>query len=380
MTEDLVLANARIVAGRGVVHGSLAARNGRIVDIAEGPCRVAAAIDCGGDLVMPGMIELHTDNLERHVSPRPGVMWPLASAVMAHDAQVAAAGITTVCDALTVGDIWGNPARAVALRELVAAIEATSCGGALRATHLVHLRAEVSHGNLLDVFEDLATHPLVRVATLMDHTPGQRQFADVDQYRRYYQGKHGVSDAEMDVVLERHREAQRRNAAPNRARVTAIAHDRGFLVGSHDDACAAHVEEAVACGARFTEFPTTLEAADGARAQGIAILLGAPNVVRGKSHSGNVSALDLARADRIDILSSDYVPASLVHGVLRLHRDGGMGLAAAVATATSTPARLLGLDDRGEIAIGRRADILRVNDRPETPVVRAVWRDGARVA
>ena len=380
MSYETVLANARIVAGDEVVAGCLVVRGGRISEIASGPCGVHGAIDCGGDLVMPGMIELHTDNLEKHVAPRPGVAWPLASAVMAHDAQIAAAGITTVCDALTIGDIWGNPARAVVLRDLVAAIEATGRAGALRASHLVHLRAEVSHGNLLQAFEDLAAHPLARVVTLMDHTPGQRQFADVNQYRRYYQGKNGISDAEMDAILERHREAQLRNALPNRARVVEIARARGFLVGSHDDACAAHVSEAAACGARFTEFPTTTEAADSAHGQGIAILLGAPNVVRGGSHSGNVSALDLARADRIDVLSSDYVPASLIHGVIRLHRDAGISLAAAVATATAAPARLLGLSDRGQIAIGRRADLLRVDDRPETPVIRAVWREGARVA
>jgi alpha-D-ribose 1-methylphosphonate 5-triphosphate diphosphatase len=380
MSGETILTNARIVAGRDVVEGTLVVRGDRIADVSPGPSGAVGAIDCAGDLVLPGMIELHTDNLERHVAPRPGVSWPLASAVIAHDAQIAAAGITTVCDALTVGDIWGNPARAVALRDLVGAIESTLAADALRATHLVHLRAEVSHGNLLEAFEDLAAHNLVRVTTLMDHTPGQRQFADVDQYRRYYQGKNGVSDAEMEAILERHRDAQRRNAGPNRARVTELAHRRGFVVGSHDDACAAHVEEAAASGARFTEFPTTIEAADSARARGIAILLGAPNVVRGKSHSGNVSALDLARADRIDILSSDYVPASLVHGVLRLHRDAGMSLGAAVATATTTPARLLGLTGRGEIAVGNFADILRVDDRMETPVVRAVWRDGRRVA
>jgi alpha-D-ribose 1-methylphosphonate 5-triphosphate diphosphatase len=380
MSYETILANARIVLPAEVVTGTLVIRGGRIAELYAGRGVPYGAVDCGNDLVLPGMIELHTDNLEKHVSPRPGVAWPLAGAVMAHDSQIAAAGITTVCDALTIGDLWGNPARAVALRDLVRALDETATAGALRSEHFVHLRAELSHGNLLDAFSHLADHPRVKVVTLMDHTPGQRQFADVAQYRRYYQGKNGVSDAEMDALLERHREGQRRNAAPNRARVVEIARGRAVLIGSHDDACADHVAEAAACGAAFTEFPTTPEAAEAAHARGIAILLGAPNVVRGGSHSGNVSALDLARADRIDVLSSDYVPSSLIHGVLRLHRDGGMSLPAAVATTTTTPATLLGLEDRGRIEIGARADILRVSDRDDIPVIRAVWREGARVA
>jgi alpha-D-ribose 1-methylphosphonate 5-triphosphate diphosphatase len=380
MSYETILANARIVLPTDVVTGTLVVRGGRIAEICEGRGVAYGAVDCGGDLVLPGLIELHTDNLEKHVSPRPGVTWPLPGAVMAHDSQIAAAGITTVCDALTIGDLWGNPARSVALRGLVQALDETASAGALRSEHFVHLRAELSHGNLLDTFASLADHPRVKVVTLMDHTPGQRQFADVAQYRRYYQGKNGVSDTEMDALLERHREAQRRNAVPNRARIVEIARGRDVLIGSHDDACADHVAEAAACGAAFTEFPTTPEAADAAHARGIAILLGAPNVVRGGSHSGNVSALDLARADRIDVLSSDYVPSSLIHGVLRLHRDGGMTLPAAVATATATPAALLGLKDRGQLATGTRADILRISDESDVPVVRAVWREGTRVA
>jgi alpha-D-ribose 1-methylphosphonate 5-triphosphate diphosphatase len=380
MSYETILTNARIVAPDEVFRGTLVLRAGRIAALALGRSRCPGAIDCDGDLLLPGLIELHTDNLEKHAAPRPGVRWPSLGAVLAHDAQIAAAGITTVCDAITIGDIWGDPARGDVLQDLVAALATASADALLRSDHLLHLRAETSHANLLPQFEALVADAQVRVVTLMDHTPGQRQFADEAAYRRYYQGKNRLSDAEMDRLMDRHRDAQRRHAGPNRARVAALARERGLLIGSHDDASAAHVDEAADTGARFAEFPTTIEAARHARQRGIAVLLGAPNAVRGGSHSGNVSALTLAAAGHCDILSSDYVPASLAHGMLRLTQDAGMALHAAVATATSTPAALLGLGDRGRIAVGLRADLVRLRDRGDTPVPRAVWRGGARIA
>lgn len=380
MSYEVVFGNARIALADRIVKGNLVIRGSRIAELEPGGAPPWGCIDCGGDLVMPGMVEIHTDNLEKHVAPRPGVKWPLESAVLAHDAQVATAGVTTVCDAITVGDIWNNPARSGLLREMVGAIDAAIDARSLRCDHLLHLRAELSHANLLDSFEGLAENPRVRVVTLMDHTPGQRQFADESVYRRYYQGKAGLGDAEMDALLERHRDAQRRHAAPNRARVLEIVRARGFVAGSHDDACASHVDEAAEAGLCFSEFPTTAEAAHRARDAGLAILLGAPNAVRGGSHSGNVSALDLGREGLVDLLSSDYVPASLIHGVARMHRDSCMPLPQAIATVTSNPARLLGLDDRGTIAVGKRADVIRVDDRGPVPVIRGVWRAGERVA
>lgn len=379
MIGELVFTNARIVLRDAVHAGCVVLRDGVIAEIGD-RSTVPAAIDCKGDHLLPGLIELHTDNLEKHVSPRPSVTWPMRAAVLAHDAQIATSGITTVFDAVTIGDIWGNPVRARHLREMVTALDAASISGTLRAEHLLHLRAELSHANLLESFETLAGNPRVRVVSLMDHTPGQRQFADVGMYRRYYQGKNGLSDAAMDALIETHREAQRRHAAPNRARVLAIARARGFAIGSHDDACAAHVEEAAADGVSFTEFPTTPEAARAARAHDVDILLGAPNVVRGGSHSGNVAASSLARDGLIDILSSDYVPASLVHAIFVLNRDAGLTLPAATALASAAPADLLGLDDRGRIEPGCRADLVRVDARDEVPVVRGVWREGQRIA
>jgi alpha-D-ribose 1-methylphosphonate 5-triphosphate diphosphatase len=214
----------------------------------------------------------------------------------------------------------------------------------------------------------------------MDHTPGQRQFVDLTKYREYYQGKYGLSGAEIEAAMERQRDAHERHAGANRRRVVDLCRDRGIPLASHDDATPEHVAESLADGVALAEFPTTVAAARAAHGHGIAVLMGAPNLVRGGSHSGNVSARTLAEAGMLDILSSDYVPFSLLHAAFALARHlPHTGLPAAVATVTANPACAVGLDDRGSIAPGKRADLLRVRDADDAVLVRAVWRGGARV-
>jgi alpha-D-ribose 1-methylphosphonate 5-triphosphate diphosphatase len=172
-----------------------------------------------------------------------------------------------------------------------------------------------------------------------------------------------------------------RYAAPHRAHIARRAAELGLALASHDDATLAHVEEAVADGVAIAEFPTTLEAAAAAHDAGLAILMGAPNVVRGKSHSGNISATDLVRAGLLDILSSDYVPYALLQAAFILpQRVDGLTLPQALATVTLNPARAARLEDRGQIAAGKRADLVRVAVINGLPVVRGVWRGGRRVS
>ena len=184
----------------------------------------------------------------------------------------------------------------------------------------------------------------------------------------------------MAALIDSRLADQAAYSARHREAITRRCQERGLTLVSHDDATVAHVEEAAKIGTAIAEFPTTLEAAHAARAYGLAILAGAPNLVCGRSHSGNVAAADLARHDRLDILSSDYVPASLLHAAVLLHTQLGWPLPAAIATVTATPAERVGLDDRGDIAPGRRADLVRVRLVDGLPVVRAVWRLGERVA
>ena len=298
---------------------------------------------------------------------------------MAYDAQLASAGVTTAFDSLAVGYVFDSGQRPRDPRPLADAIREAQAHGMLRAEHFLHIRCEVGTAQLLEDFARFADNRMVRLVSLMDHTPGQRQFVSIDKYRQYYQGKYGLTDTQMDALIEARIADQERYAARHRAEVTRLCQAAGFTLVSHDDATVAHVEEAAKIGTAIAEFPTTLEAAHAARAYGLAILAGAPNLVCGGSHSGNIAAADLARSGLLDILSSDYVPASLLHGAYLLHARLAVPLPAAIATVTATPAERAGLDGRGVIEPGYRADLVRVRVIADLPVIQGVWRGGQRV-
>lgn len=381
MTADLVVTNARIIGRKDeIAGGSLAVRDGVIADIGTAPSAVSSAEDFGGDYLLPGLVELHTDNLEKHFAPRPGVRWPAKLAVINHDAQVAAAGITTVMDAVAVGDVREGSVRLQILRDMIAAIEEAQQGGMLRAEHLLHLRCEVSFRDLMTLIEPMSGLSWLKLVSVMDHTPGQRQFVNPEKYRQYYQGKFGLSDEEMDPFMAEQIANAQAWGAENRRKVVALCHAKGLPLASHDDATAAHVAEAAADKMVVAEFPTTHEAAELSRRHGMKVMMGGPNVVRGGSHSGNISARSLAEAGELDIISSDYVPSSMLQSVFLLPEQlPGISLPQAVAMASSNPADAVGLTDRGAIETGKRADLLRVSLIDDTPVVRAVWRGGRRV-
>lgn len=377
--RDVVLNNARIVLEDEVVDGSVLVRDGRIAAVDTGS--VSTGEDMEGDYVIPGLVELHTDHLEQHYSPRPGVRWDSIAALQAHDAQVVGSGITTVFDCLRLGSDEESGFQKGEMRAIADAIDRATTEDRLRASHLIHLRCEVSAGNVLEHFEDFRTDPQVRLASLMDHSPGQRQFQTLDQYILYYKKKMGLSDGEFGSFVARRKEESARYSAPHRQAIAQACNERGIAIASHDDATLDHVEESKSFGVRLAEFPTSIEAATASHEAGMSVLMGAPNIVRGKSHSGNISARMLADAGVLDVLSSDYVPISLIHAPFLLAGgDGGMDLPQAIRLVTSTPARAVGLDDRGRIAPGLRADLVRVRDRGDVPVVRAVWREGRRIA
>lgn len=374
---ELVLTNARIVTANEVIEGSVRVDGGVITDIGT-PSRSGADLD--GDYLIPGLVELHTDHLETHYAPRPKVRWNPVAAVQAHDAQIAASGITTVFDAIRIGLDEDTDVSAAEMRILADAIGAGMAADRLRADHHIHLRCEVSAPDCLDSFLAIKDNPLVRLASLMDHAPGQRQFASLDAYKVYYQGKTRMTDAELDAFTARRNAQSQAHSGKHRRAIADMCHDLGVVLASHDDATRDHVEEAVELGLHIAEFPTTLEAAKASRQAGLAILMGGPNVVRGSSHSGNVSARALAEADLLDILSSDYIPFSMLQGAFSLadHVEG-ISLSKAVQLVTKRPAEAAGFHDRGEIAIGRRADFVHVRVEDGIPIVRTVWRQGRRV-
>jgi alpha-D-ribose 1-methylphosphonate 5-triphosphate diphosphatase len=377
-----VIGNARIVLANQVIErGWIALADGRIADLGEGQAPERCE-DAGGDLILPGLIELHTDHLEAHYVPRPKVFWDPLAAVISYDGQLATSGITTVLDSLRVWREDGAEAVDGRAGVLAEAIAAAGEADLLRADHFLHLRCEIPMPSVIEELQELIGREGVRLVSLMDHTPGQRQFRDEGKLRTYYRGKGaGTTDAELDILFERRFAYQKAFAANNLRAIVALAHAHAIPLASHDDTTEENVSEAILNAVAVAEFPTTMEAARALHRAGISILMGAPNVVRGGSHSGNIAAVDLAEAGFLDILSSDYIPSSLLMAALQLpQRVPAIDLASAIRTVTKRPAEAVGLGDRGEIAVGKRADLIRVHVARDVPVVRCVWREGRRVA
>lgn len=379
---SLVLTNATLVlADRVVENGWVAVEDGMIAEIGEGTAPERGE-DLGGDYLLPGLVELHTDHLEAHVMPRPGVRWDAVAAVMAYDAQLAACGITTVLDSLRVwreedaDQVSGEP------KALADAIDTARASGMLRADHYLHLRCEVPMPHVVAEAATLIARPQVRLVSVMDHTPGQRQFRDDVKLRQYYRGKGGgLSDAELDALFDKRRAFAARYAERNYTALVDMAHRHGLPLASHDDTTTDHAARAIADGVAIAEFPTTVEAAAPLHAAGVRVLMGAPNLVRGGSHSGNVATAELAHAGLLDALSSDYVPASLLMAAVMLpHIVPTLTLPDAVRMVSKTPAEAVGLADRGEVAAGKRADLIQVRLVGDLPVVATAWRQGRRVA
>jgi alpha-D-ribose 1-methylphosphonate 5-triphosphate diphosphatase len=379
-----IFSNARLVLDDEVVKGSLYSHGGTIERIDQGASAISGAIDLQGDYLMPGMVEVHTDNFERHLMPRPKVRWDDAPALLAHDAEIAAAGITTVLDALGVGEADPESVRGSEWNSVLDCIKEFSERGTLRADHLLHVRCELPAPNTLELFTPFVGNPMVRMISLMDHTPGQRQWENLEHAWIYFSGKKGWSREKFDERVAMSIELQALYAQPHRAYFTAYCKEHQIALASHDDTTVAHVEQAFAEGATVCEFPTTVAAAQAARDRNMLTIMGGPNVVRGGSHSGNVSAIELAKLGLMDILSSDYVPGSLLSAVVRLTETAGLTLPQAVALVSRNPAKSIGLHDRGSIGPEMRADLVQMRittlaDGRQQPIVRAVWRGGVRV-
>lgn len=379
MTSRLIT-NARIVTPTEDFIGSVEVNGDRFARVEHGKSTLPRAEDWQGDYLLAGLVELHTDNLEKHLEPRPGVRWPAMSALITHDTQVASSGITTVFDAMGIGDFDGKWVRAEGVKAVMAALKHARTEGLLRADHLLHIRCEIACDNMLEVALPYFNEPTLRLLSIMDHTPGQRQWMDIERFRVYTQRNQRWSDEYLAEEVRKRQDMQARNSARNRAELLKIARQLSIPLASHDDTVPEHIDEAVESGITISEFPTGEAAARAAREHGLGIIMGAPNIVRGGSHSGNISVIELARLDLLDCLSSDYVPHALLHASFLLRDLAGWSISKAVATSTVNPARMVSLNDRGEIGIGKRADFIRVRELEGVPVPMATWREGARIA
>ena len=378
MTAETIFTNAVLVLPDETLTGTLITRGDVITAIEVGRSSAPGAIDLDGDYLIPGVVDVHTDNLERQVLPRSLARWPSRSAMVAHDAQCAAAGVTTILDALCLGDLGFDTGRIQTFWDGVADLDALTPTGLLKSQHYLHLRCEIPALDMLSCFDAVADHPLVRLISLMDHSPGVGQYANLEFYRNLRR-RGGLDDATVDRRIGELQEQRARVRDPNRRTLLERVRGRGIALASHDDRTVEEIAENARDGIRISEFPVTMAAAEAAKAAGMDVIAGAPNVVRGGSHSGNIAAADLLRSGWVDVFASDYVPPALIEAAFRCAREGLIGLPAAVAMITSRAAALAGLTDRGRLEEGQRADLVRVRVHETLPVVRQVWSGGERV-
>jgi len=374
-----LLTNATLLTEKGTQLGSVMFEETVITHLHD-PAPVAdVVIDCEGDFVMPGLIEMHTDNLEKCFVPRPQVHWPDGlAAILTHDSQVAAAGITTVYDAICLGFYDDNQVRSKLIAAQIDAITQAEQMGMNKVEHYLHLRCEVSTPELKPLMDTYFPHPLVRMVSIMDHTPGQRQWRDLEKMKIFY-SKRGQTDEEIEDVLSELKKNHDVWAIQNRKDLLDLLRHYPHPLASHDDTTEAHVAEAIAEGVKISEFPTTLVAARAARLSEQYIVAGAPNLVRGGSHSGNVAAKELIQENLVDLLSSDYMPVSLLSAAFKVHEQFNCPLEDSIGMITWNPADALKLSDRGRLQPGLRADLLRVKLQGATPWVRQVWSAGQQV-
>ena len=378
MTEA-VYTNYRLQLPEQEIIGTITVRDGLIADIQPGI--VSQGQNGNEQYLMPGLVELHTDNFEQRLSPRPKVQWPIEMAAVYHDRDLAAAGITTVCDAISVGDITPNSMRMTQFDPMIQAIHKGKEAGRLTVDHYLHLRCELGYDQVSQVTETYANHPLLSIISLMDHTPGQRQFAQIDKYKEYYQGKHRVTEEQMEDFIRDRITDQKHHADDNRRKLVDLACEHNVCLASHDDATLDHVHQAICEGAHIAEFPTTLDAAKAAHSHELQVLMGAPNLILGGSHSGNVSAMELIEHGLVDVISSDYVPQSLVQAMFMIAQQRDLPLYRVAQLFTLNPARAIGLEcDRGSLDVGKRADFITLLHDGIAPRLTSVLRQGQRIA
>jgi alpha-D-ribose 1-methylphosphonate 5-triphosphate diphosphatase len=372
-----VLLHARVVLPTEVADDiAIIVEDGRIAALDPERTGKGEIIDLAGRFLLPGLIDLHCDALEKEVEPRPKVHFPLDFACAQADKRNAAAGITTVFHALSFADHELGVRNNAFAAEIARAVHAWQPHALV--DNRVHVRYEVTDETAPAVLSELIENGAAHLLSFMDHSPGQGQFRDVAAYRDYLVRSYRTDEESLDAIMTRKRAAAR--GALERMRVLAAkARSRGVPIASHDDDSPAKVAVVQGLGAVISEFPINLETARAAREKGLFTLFGAPNILRGKSQAGNMRALDAIASGVADCLCGDYSPAALLPAIMRLPARSDISLPRAVALATANPARAAGLADRGEIALGKRADLVAVKLFGSLPQAERVWVGGAPI-
>jgi len=341
-----------------MAHASLRIADGMIAEIAERP--VSGGIT-GTDLtVYPGFIDMHGDMIELELEPRARVDFPMDVALPSLDARLAAAGVTTAYAAVSFsrGARDGERRSYGHTSQVIRQIHAMR--NTCRVDHRIHARFDITFDNAVGVLEQLLDDGQVDLVSLMDHTPGQGQYRNLEVHVKNKAAHHGISETEARQMVANAiavRSRPQEILMGNIRSVSRMCAEHGVSLASHDDDTVAKAHLMADMGARIAEFPVTIEAAEAAAGKGLMTAMGAPNAMRGQSYSGNLSARDLHAAGLLHILASDYHPGAILAAVRALAPNDPDGLAGAVRLASANPARALGMSDRGELVVGKRADL-----------------------
>jgi alpha-D-ribose 1-methylphosphonate 5-triphosphate diphosphatase len=357
--QPLYIKNANIVLPNEVLNdASLLIENGNISAInPESVPDNVQIIDAKGKTVMPGMIDLHCDSLEKEVEPRPNVHFPLDFACAQADKRNASSGITTVFHALSFANEELGVRNNQFAKEIAEAVHHFQPHALV--DNRVHCRYEITDPTGLPILMELMKNQSMHLVSLMDHTPGQGQFKDLAAYKAYFGKSYQKSDQELDEMIAK-KQQQAEGAMERVEQLVKTAHAQGIAVASHDDDCTERVDTMTALGVDISEFPINMETAVYAREKGMKTIMGAPNIIRGKSQSGSMRALDAVNAGVCDCLCADYAPAALIVAVFKLAEISNLTLAQAVQLVTKNPAEAAKLHDRGVIEVGKRADIIMI--------------------
>lgn len=369
-----------VLPDRVIENGALRIDGAHIAEIRDTPVD-NPTYRGNGLLLMPGFIDMHGDMIEQTSEPRPGVRMPDELALRDLDRRLKTAGVTTAYAAISFhpGYAKNHLRHFETSRDLLRALKAMR--DQLKVDHLVHARFEVTFPDALSTVAELIEDGTIDLVSLMDHTPGQGQYRNLERFIIRNAEEHRItveeSRARVAARMERAHEAEG-GIASTIADLSRMCRDRDLILASHDDDTAEKIRLMESLGVSISEFPVTMEAAQTARDKGLAICMGAPNAMRGTSYSGNLSAREAHENGLLDILAADYHPSAILPAVLILAQSDPNGLAGATRLATDNAAKALGLTDRGRIETGMLAD-LTIADQEGIGHVRAAFRAGRKI-
>ncbi len=382
----LAITNGKIVQEHRILEGyALLIEQERIYDIvpeaALAYMELDEVVNAYGGYVTPGFIDMHSDHIEAMAAPRPSSIMDMELAVYEFEKECCTHGITTMFHSVSIWEgVGASPMRRPELVKQLADIIEKSHSQLHLIHHRFHMRFEIDNQEQFPLMLDYLRQKRVHLISFMDHTPGQGQYRNIEVYKNYVRNARHMSDEDVEAEVNRRMNSEKLTLE-NIREAASLAQEQGISIASHDDDTKEKLDVVQSLGATISEFPITLEVAKEAKRRGMYTVVGAPNILLGGSHSGNMNAADAIVSAAADVLCSDYYPASLLHAVFQMTKQG-QRLQDMIAMVTIQPARATGIDqDYGSIEKGKKADLLIIRTLPnDLPAITEVFVDGMCIA